>query len=225
MIARNLQENQSTTSSVPHPVKLSIPVSELVWLYIKRRPFLKELLRERIVNYSALARKISIDAFGSKEHENAIKMALVRLTRKIEKSETNLEEAILQLLRHSSLSIKTKISVIISSKEIPDLQNHSHSYSESKGIITYIVDETEADRVGAKKLKTTIKIESNFNLIVIHSSPELEETPGFIAHILDSLAAEGINIVEFVSCYSDTILVVKQADTTRTHEILSGMMQ
>ena len=43
-------------------------ISELVWLYIKKRPFLKEIVREGIVNYSALARKISVEVFGTKKH-------------------------------------------------------------------------------------------------------------------------------------------------------------
>lgn len=40
-------------------------ISELVWLYVKKRPFLKEILREKIVNYSALARKISVEVLGA----------------------------------------------------------------------------------------------------------------------------------------------------------------
>ena len=74
-------------------------IIELVWLYIKRRPFLKEIVREGIVNYSALARKISLEAFNSNKHQNAIKMALVRLTSKIRTKEEDLEGKILKVLK------------------------------------------------------------------------------------------------------------------------------
>ena len=68
------------------------------------------------------------------------------------------------------------------------------------------------------------KSESNLNLISIHSPEELEDVPGVIAHILNSLAMEGINVVEFISCYTDTLLVVRQPDTARAYEMLSSLM-
>ena len=194
-------------------------VSELVWLYIKRRPFLKEIIREGVVNYSALARKISIEAFGSKKHQNAIKMALVRLTSKIRTNEVDLEGKILKVLKTSSISLKSKVAVVITAHEIEGLKYLS--YVESKETITYIVEEQELEKV--RKSKNLLHTETNLNLITIHSAPTLEETPGVISHILDALAAEGINIAEFVSCYTDTLLVVKQADTTRVYEILNSL--
>lgn len=194
-------------------------ISELVWLYIKRRPFLKEILREKIANYSALARKISFEAFGTKKHQNAVKMALVRLSNKIQTKEESLESKILAVLGKSSLSIRSKVAVIITSKELDGLKYLS--YAESKGIITYVIEEKELEKLG--KSKTILSTETNLNLISIHSPVELEETPGVIAHVLDALASEGINIAEFVSCYTDTILVIKQADTTRAYEILSSL--
>jgi hypothetical protein len=195
-------------------------ISELVWLYIKRRPFLKEIVREGIVNYSALARKISKEAFGSKKHQNAIKMALVRLTDKIRAKEEDLEGKILKVLKGSSLTIRSKVAVIISPREIEGLKYLS--YVESKSGITYIIEEKEMEKV--KKSKSIVSTETNLNLITIHSSPLLEETPGVMAHILDALAGEGINVIELVSCYTDTLVVIKQADTTQAYEILSGMM-
>ncbi|MFA6530539.1 MAG: ACT domain-containing protein [Candidatus Micrarchaeia archaeon] len=195
-------------------------ISELVWLYIKRRPFLKEIVREGIVNYSALARKISKEAFGSKKHQNAIKMALVRLTDKIRAKEEDLEGKILKVLKGSSLTIRSKVAVIISPREIEGLKYLS--YVESKSGITYIIEEKEMEKV--KKSKSIVSTETNLNLITIHSSPLLEETPGVMAHILDALAGEGINVIELVSCCTDTLVVIKQADTTQAYEILSGMM-
>ena len=66
-------------------------VSQLVWLYVKQRPFLKEVIREGVVNYSALARKISIEAFGSADRQNAVKMALIRMGGRMDLLESDLE--------------------------------------------------------------------------------------------------------------------------------------
>ena len=195
-------------------------ISQLVWLYVKRRPFLKEILRKRIVNYSALARNISEEALGSPRHANAVKMALVRLSHKISRSEEDLEGKILDVLRRSSLSIRTKVAVVITSREIEGLKYLS--YAESRGIVTYVIEERELEKVG--RSRTILSTETNLNLISIHSPIELEGTPGVIAHILDALSGEGINIAEFLSCYTDTLLVIKQADTERVYKILNGIM-
>jgi hypothetical protein len=195
-------------------------ISQLVWLYVKRRPFLKEILRSKIVNYSALARKISKEAFGSKKHQNAVKMALVRLSKRMYEREEDLEGKILDVLRKSSLSIRNKVAVVIASREIEGLRYLS--YAESRGIVTYVIEENELGKI--ERTKSILSTEMNLNLVSIHSPVELEETPGVIAHILDALASEGINIAEFLSCYTDTLLVIKQADTEKVYKILSGMM-
>ena len=201
-------------------------ISELVRLYIKRRPFLKEIIREGIVNYSSLARKISIELYGNSKKENqfvnAIKMALVRLTGKIIEKEENLEGKILNVLKRSSLTIRSKVAVVIATKEIEKLKYYS--YAESKGTITYIVDEKELEKLDKNHKRSILTTEINLNLVSVHSPIELEETPGVIAHILQSLASEGINVVEFVSCYTDTNFVVKQADTKIAYEILNELM-
>lgn len=195
-------------------------ISELVWLYIKRRPILKASIKENIVNFSSLARKISIELFGNTKKVNAIKMALVRHSKKLFQIHENLEDQIMNVLRKSSLTIKTKVSVLISSREVPSLKYLS--YVESSGTITYIVEDNELEKI--KKSKFSLNTETTLNLIVVHSPPSIEETPGVISHLIDSLSSEGINIVEFVSCYTDTLLVIRQADTSRAQEILNNLM-
>lgn len=192
-------------------------IAHLVWLYVKRRPVLKDVLRENIVNYSALARKISIEAFGGR-HENAVKMALIRLSRKMEKIESGLEEKILGILRRSSMVLKTKVAVIITARQ---LDIRFLSYTQSGRHITYIVEQRELEKLEKKPSRT----EENLNLITIESPEELEEVPGVISYILGALASEGINVVEFISCYTDTLLVIKQADTERAYAILSSIME
>ena len=199
---------------------MSENISELVWLYIKRRPILKASIKENIVNFSSLARKISIELFGNTKKVNAIKMALVRHSKKLFQIQENLEDQILNVLRKSSLTIKTKVSVLISSREIPSLKYLS--YVESSGSITYIVEDNELEKI--KKSKFSLNTETTLNLIVVHSPPSIEETPGVISYLIDSLSSEGINIVEFVSCYTDTLLVIRQADTSRAQEILNNLM-
>ena len=86
-------------------------VSQLVWLYVKQRPFLKEVLRQGVVNHSALARRISAEAFGGAK-QDAIKMALIRLSGKMDRLESDLEGKILAVLRKSSMVVKSKVAAL-----------------------------------------------------------------------------------------------------------------
>ncbi|MFH0738205.1 MAG: ACT domain-containing protein [Candidatus Micrarchaeota archaeon] len=194
-------------------------ISQLVWLYVKQRPFLKEVIRQGVVNHSALARKISIEAFGSTRRQNAVKMALIRMGAKMEKAESDLEGRVLEILRKSSMVIKNKVAVMIAKREVEGIQPLSKVKSGRH--FTYIIEQRELDGTSRKQM---YKVEENLNLIIIESPEDVEEVPGVISHILGSLASEGVNVVEFISCYTDTLLIVRQADTERAYRILSGIM-
>ncbi|MFH1246893.1 MAG: ACT domain-containing protein [Candidatus Micrarchaeota archaeon] len=191
-------------------------VSELVWLYVKRSPFLRETLREKLVNYSALARKIAFTVLHDKRKTSAVKMALVRIVEKMKKSDHNLEASIFEILNQSTISIRNKVAVVITCSQLRGISYLS--YAESKNVFTYVVEETELEQL--KKTKSVLRVVDNLNLIAIHSPVELEETPGVIAHLLGALASEGINVVEAISCYTDTLLLVRQPDTIQAYEIL-----
>lgn len=194
-------------------------VSELVWLYVKRRPFLRETLREKLVNYSALARKIAVTVLKDKRRTSAVKMALVRIVEKMKRSDRNLEADIFNILNQSTITIRNKVAVVITRSP---LENVAYlSYAESKNLFTYVVEEKEIELL--KKAKNVLRVVDNLNLIAIHSPIELEETPGVIAHLLGALGSEGINVVEAISCYTDTLLLVRQPDTIQAYEILSKL--
>lgn len=149
-----------------------------------------------------------------------MKVALTRISRKLAEREIGLEEKVMEVLGKSSINIQNKIAVVISRKE---LELKAISHARSGGHTTYIVEESEANKL--KKEWGVKSVQKNLNLITIRSSEELEEVPGVIAFILNALVYEGINVVEFISCYTDTLLVIKEADTNKAYEILSAVMK
>ena len=193
-------------------------ISELVWLYVKKRPFLQEVLRQKVVNYSSLARRIALEAFGSKKQIIAVKAALIRLSDRLAAKSYDMEEKVLSTLKGSSVNMQSKVSVVISSSELPV---RPISFVKSRDFITYIL--RGEDVIKLRKLKQVTRIEENASLIIISSSEDIEETPGVISMMLNSLAAEGINVIEFISCYTDTFLVVAQANATRAYEVLASL--
>jgi len=195
-------------------------LSELVWLYVKGRPSLREGLKYGIINHSALAR-IILDELSLPEGKfDAVKVALIRTSRKLAEKGIGGEEKILDVLRGSSISIQTKVAAVVSRKE---LGVKAITHARSGNYITYIVEETELKKVRNERgIKLLTK---NLNLVTIKSKEEIEETPGVIAFVLNALAHEGINVVEFISCYTDTILAIKERDTSRTYDLLSSILK
>jgi hypothetical protein len=61
--------------------------------------------------------------------------------------------------------------------------------------------------------------------ISVTSPRTIEETPGIIAYLSSALAANGINIVETVSCYTDTIFILEEKDILKGFEVLNKCMQ
>jgi hypothetical protein len=127
---------------------------------------------------------------------------------------------ILSVLRKSSMVVKSKVAVVISKREIEGIRPLSHVKSGRH--MTYIIEQRELENLPGRRYLW--KSEENLNLITIESPEELEEVPGVISYILGALASEGVNVVEFISCYTDTLLVVKAADTEKTYRILSSIM-
>ena len=56
------------------------------------------------------------------------------------------------------------------------------------------------------------------------SAPSNEATPGVVAFLATLLAEQNVNIVEFISCWTETIMVVEKKDSLKTYEILSNMV-
>ena len=192
-------------------------VAENVWLYVKGKPYLQEALEKGVVNYSALARVIDRE-MGGKDFE-AVKAALRRLKERLGKERRNVEQKVLKVIKASRLEMRDKIAVIISNRKlnIPVI-----AVAKSASGYTYIVGDDAVEKAECKDL---LKIQKNLSMITIMSPESLEDTPGVLAYLLSSLAAENINVVEFVSCYRDTLLVFKDVDITKAFEILSERLR
>ena len=58
------------------------------------------------------------------------------------------------------------------------------------------------------------------------TSPEsVEETPGLMAFLAGALASKGINIVQAMSCYTDTIFILERDDMTAAIDALTQSLQ
>ncbi len=178
-----------------------------------------------ITNYSALAEKILEKTGGSKE---AVKIAVARYAEKHCSASENSLKHVKNLLKNTSISLEDDITVLITEKNLfTEKVFSSLQESEVKSVVsssnsTTIVCKTrEAEKI-EKTLQRTSIVKKHHGLCLIQlSSPvELEETPGAIVFILDSLAKKNINVVEFSSCYTDTNIIVERKDALKSFEAL-----
>ncbi len=186
---------------------------------MKNKPYTMEALDRNIVNYSALARIIQRDLQIKNYH--AIKATLRRYAEELRKKDINIERHATSILKRSKITIQSGISVVISNADV-DVEE-SGKIKLSDYYIYLVSNDSELKQL--KKSKGTIKVQEDASAIIIHSEEKLEALPGFVAFIASLLAEQNINIVEFVSCYTETLLVVSRSDSLKSYEMLMGIIQ
>jgi len=188
-------------------------VAQLVRETIQMRPSLMDALKMQIVNYSALARMLQAEiGEGSLE---AVKAAIIRVGEEVEAERGLQEERVRSILRESVVRLQDKIAVIISPQEL-DIPYIVTAYLTDSYV--YIVDQT----LLKAKLPEFVQVASNLVALILISPPRVEKTPGFVAFITGLLSSREINIVEFISCSTNTVIVLDSKDALNAFSILQN---
>ena len=191
-------------------------VARLVKEILEKRPFLVDALRLNIVNYSALSRLLNKEIkIGSPE---AVKAALLRAREELASRKSLQEEKVIKLLHNTKIRLQDKIAVIISRKALNIPYLVAAHLTDSH---VYIVDQTEMKELD----KAETEVTSGLVALILTSPQEVETTPGFVAFITQLLASRNINIVEFISCFTNTIIVLDSRDALEAFALLQGYFQ
>ncbi len=189
-------------------------VAQNVRNHLRNKPYLLEALEKGIVNLSELSRQIQSEL--KTEDTSAIKAALRRYSEELQRHKQKREEKVLQLLRRSNIAVYDRKSVIITGKEITSKMGMK---VDLLGKFVYLLDRSDLP----ERITALVK-HDNCTMIVIHSPEELEATPGVVAFLATLLAEQSINIVEFISCWTETIMVVEKKDSLKAYEVLSNLV-
>jgi hypothetical protein len=182
--------------------------------YLRNKPYLLEALEKGIVNLSELSRQIQEELKTS--NTSAVKAALRRFSEELQRHKQKREEKVLQVLKRSSMAVYDRKSVVITNREI-DVKNALKVDLLNKHV--YLLDRSELP----ERISTLVKHE-DCTMIVVHSPEELEATPGVVAFLATLLAEQNVNIIEFISCWTETIMVVEKKDSLKAYEVLSNMV-
>jgi aspartokinase len=190
-------------------------IANEVRLYLKNKPYILEALEKDIVNLSKLTRQIQLD-FGIKNF-HAVKAALRRFSEENKKYKHKREERVLRLLKKSKVTVYDGNSIIITNEPTNIKEKIKLTLEDS---IVYLLDKTELPRV----TKNILKKNENCSTFLIKSPEEIENTPGVVAFLTSLLSEQNVNVIEFISCWTETIIVVDRKDSLRAYEILMSVI-
>ena len=206
-------------------------ITKLAESYILEHPSVKDCLKNDLVNYSSLSRRIASDLrLDLRKNFDAILIACRRYQRKLKKEEI-LENGILRLLKASKIEVKNKVVAVVLEKDIffGTLINLEKEIKKKKEIFRVIEGISAITLITAEEFLETIRkyfkhkiILENTNLaeITIRSPEEIETTAGTYAYLCSLFGENNINIVETLSCWTDTIFLIKEEDVGKVMGLL-----
>ncbi|MBI2653193.1 ACT domain-containing protein [Candidatus Woesearchaeota archaeon] len=206
-------------------------ITKLTEQYILEHPSIKDCLKNGLINYSSLSRQITSELnLNLKKNFDAILIACRRFKSKLRKGEVH-EKEILKILKDSKIEIKNKIVAVVLEKDIyfghlisleKEIKKQNEIFRVIEGVSAITIITTEEFLDSIKKYFRNKIILENKNLaeITIKSPKEIETTPGTYAYMSSLFGENNINIVESLSCWTDTIFLVKEEDAGKVIGLL-----
>lgn len=212
-----------------------ISVSQAVEDMIKSNPFLGDALAKGIINHSSLARIIKPqikETLFKDVQEGSIIVALNRLSKKFKKIETGQNK--LQGLGDLTVRSNLVDYTLSHSPTLGDAQNKllgkvankkdvfitiSHGINQ----VTIIASQTlENDIKEIFKNETSVCSLENLSSLTIKIPMEATKIPGVLYSILKILAWEGINLIEFISTFTELTLVMQSKDIDKAFSLVKN---
>src|SRR5688572_6010585 len=210
-----------------------VPVAKIVREYVDTHPSIKDCLKDDLINLSALSRQIM-----KERGLQSMEATLVACRRYKDTSPRHNERIIRQTLAKSKVEMSSKVAIVTMRNDwqiYGKLQGflrkalaegHVPKVIQGSKAITMITDENTAQSVEEEIGKTNLlSVEAGLVEISVTSPESIRTTPGIMAFLYGSLSSNGINIVETMSTYTDTIFIVEPDNMMRAFEVLTKCIQ
>ncbi|HIG97866.1 TPA: hypothetical protein HA231_00370, partial [Candidatus Woesearchaeota archaeon] len=193
----------------------------------------KDCVRQRLVNYSHLARRIIRECGMKSSDFDAVLIACRRFYWKLSKSAVE-EVKITGILSKSRLEVRNRIAVAVLYKDVlPEdmieveryAKRHREAFFaiEGSAAITLVISEELLGRVKAAFGSGVKRCWTGLALVIILSPEGVQDaTPGFLSFLTGKISQEGINILEIMSCWSETLFVVAEANIAKVLDALKS---
>jgi aspartokinase len=194
----------------------------------------QDSLQRDYCNISGLARiiKPKIDQMlGKNTSAESIVTALKRSRRDYDVP----DRPIAVILAGSTVSVKTDVAKVSAAKTkrtvekvAKSLTQNADNYisvAESMMSITLVFDDVLLEDVKAMFTHDDIlEIEDDLAAIIVHSPEDIIKTPGCAIAFYNQLARRHINIEDTVSCYTDTIMLVRMDQVGKAFNALTDLI-
>lgn len=209
-------------------------LAEKTRTYINAHPSIRDCVSKGLINYSSLARIIAKDL--NLDNLEAVMIACRRYASKLEG--TGHETSILKILKDSRLEMRNKTCIITVKNSWTVLHKIDNLFNDlwngesvmhivqSASAVTIITDKTLKERVIDTVCRfNIIRIKDDLVEIAVKSPEKIVETSGVMSYLITNLSDSGINIEETVSCYTDTVFIVKESDMIVAYSVLTKCIQ
>ncbi len=212
-------------------------IARVVEKMVKENPSLEIALSKDIISYSKLARYLHAEVekeFGKKVTDSAMAAALKRMKEKSgrlyapKKGEYYaLELGTSSNLAELSIGRTGRLpSIMKSIYEFPELgegciMHASHGNNQTTFVFSDRLERKMRALLSGEKLLSDLK---RLAQLSIKFDEKMFRTTGFLVYVLKELAWNGIGVVEIVSTYTELIIIVREDDLMRSHQIAKGLL-
>jgi len=194
----------------------------------------QDSLQRDYCNISALARIIKPQIDLTLGRDISIESIITALKRS--KHDYNVQQKpIASILAASTITVNTDVAKVSAKKSKKTIEKVAKamiqstgnfiSISESIMSITLVFDDLLLQEVkGMFAYDDILEIENSLAAIIVHSPEEIIKTPGCAIAFYNQLARRHINIEDTVSCYTDTIVLVKMEQVGKAFNALTDLI-
>jgi hypothetical protein len=212
----------------------AVSISKTVKEVIDNDLSLQDALGRRYGNYTAIARlikpKVERD-IGRKVNFESLVTSVKRVKPRLQLAQGGIENVLAGSVVNVRTDVaklnleKTKRSLEAARTVMATYQEEFLQISESNSAITLIFDQKLLEEIRKKFNGHDVYDErADLAAIIVHSPTEIVRTPGVVLSIYAKIAENHVNIEDTVSCFTDTIVVIRMDEVARTFSTLTDLI-
>lgn len=210
---------------------------------LDHRPYIQDLLKENIINYTNFAKNLSEEikrVFKKTPNLNAIIMAIYRYAQNLKS--TQLSSDILQIVSEFDLNLANDM-VSITLRRNPsnhtivseiydkyiDWEKGERMYLfQSSGELEVLLNIKNAKLI-LEKLKNTpqqiLQKEDNLSILIVKTPPKMVDIPGVMYYLTGLIARGGITLIDIISTFTEIIFAIRSEDGIKIYDILENAIK
>ena len=208
-------------------------LSKTVQFLIENDPSLLDALERGYGNFSAIARLLKPKVEVLLGREVTFEGMITSVKRARSRYKPKLEY--LQIVSESVINLRTDVAKLSLEKTRRNLEKARlvsadfpeafFQVSEGATTLTLITDQRIFNEVRSLfKGEEILDEKQNLAAIIVQSPREIVNTPGCIVAFYNPLSRALLNIEETVSCYTETIIVLRMEDTAKAFSLLTDLI-